>query len=176
MNTAAMPCQRRQLAGLLPLIAIFLIAGCATVTSQNSNSDPQNSRTSPWTGRLAIRVEDQPSQSYTTAFALSGTARAGRLQLFSPLGGVMAQLEWQPGLAQLHNGGNTQQFTSLEDLVQAATGTALPVAALFDWLAGIPTAVDGWELDLSRHAQGRYLARRLSEPRAELRVILDLDP
>jgi outer membrane lipoprotein LolB len=50
----------------------------------------------------------------------------------------------------------------------------LPIAALFDWLAGRPAEVPGWQADLSGHAQGRLLAQRsLPAPVAVLRIVLE---
>jgi outer membrane lipoprotein LolB len=54
------------------------------------------------------------------------------------------------------------------------TGAALPVAALFDWLAGRAADVAGWQVDLSLREQGRLSARRdTPRPGAELRLVLD---
>ncbi len=74
----------------------------------------------------------------------------------------------------MRSGDQERQFDSIDSLVTGATGTALPVASLFDWLAGSNTAVKGWEADLSQLAQGRLRARRLAPPPlADLRVALD---
>lgn len=171
----ASPKNRRHVIALTLTLAALLNAGCAHQRELGAASE-QERQTRPvneWTGRLAVLVEDRPSQSYSAAFELRGSAQQGSLDLLSPLGSVVAQLAWQPGSAQLRNGGSAQQFASLDDLVLAATGTALPVATLFDWLKGQATPVAGWTVDLSRHAQGRYVAKRLSEPATELRVIVD---
>ena len=54
------------------------------------------------------------------------------------------------------------------------TGAAVPIAALFGWLNGVNTPVDGWTADLSRRSEGRIAARRdLPTPQADLRVVLD---
>jgi outer membrane lipoprotein LolB len=59
-------------------------------------------------------------------------------------------------------------------MVEQATGASLPVAALFDWLAGVNTPVPGWEADLSQLGEGRLRAqRREPPPLADLRVVLD---
>jgi outer membrane lipoprotein LolB len=59
-------------------------------------------------------------------------------------------------------------------LVAHATGAAIPVAALFDWLRGIDTPVAGWKADLSLLSQGRLRAQRLEPPPpADLRFVLD---
>lgn len=126
-----------------------------------------------WNGRLALQVEDQPSQSFTAGFELRGGAEAGELALYSPLGATLAQLRWAPGMAELQADGRRRQYPSIEALTQEATGTALPLAALFDWLQGRPAEVPGWRADLSRVADGRLLASRsMPLPRAELRVVL----
>ena len=55
-----------------------------------------------------------------------------------------------------------------------ATGAALPLPALFDWLTGINTPVPGWLTDLSGLAEGRLVARRQTPvPAVELRIALD---
>ncbi|HYF42300.1 MAG TPA: outer membrane lipoprotein LolB, partial [Ramlibacter sp.] len=101
-------------------------------------NDPQKG---PWAGRLALQVQDQPGQSFSAGFELRGRADAGELTLLNPLGGVVAQLSWAPGSATLQSGGQTRQYESVDALVAAATGSSIPVAALFDWLAGVNTPV-----------------------------------
>ena len=145
----------------------FLIAGCAT-PGGTGVTGPR------WSGRLALQVEGRPEGSFTAGFDLRGTPQAGELELLTPLGGTAALLQWAPGRASLRTGGQpAREAASLDDLVTQATGTAIPVATLFDWLAGIPTAADGWQADLSERATGRLRARRLTAPYADLRVILE---
>ena len=121
---------------------------------------------------MALKVEDQPSQSFSTSFELKGSAQTGELSLLSPIGSTLAHLRWQPGKASLYTPTGAQDFASLDQLMVQVTGTAIPVTALFDWLAGMPTPVNGWQVDLSQQPQGRLLARREAPP-AELRVILE---
>jgi outer membrane lipoprotein LolB len=46
------------------------------------------------------------------------------------------------------------------------------VAALFGWLQGQTADASGWNADLSRHSEGRVVARRLQPlPTAELRLV-----
>ena len=127
------------------------------------------------TGRLALSVQDQPGQSFSAGFELRGRPARGALTLLNPLGGTIAVLHWQPGSATFESQGREpRQFPSLEAMVEQATGAAMPVAALFDWLAGVPAAVPGWEPDLSGLADGRLRAHRLQPtPEADLRVVLD---
>jgi len=158
-------------AAWLVAVAALLIAGCATPPRPEV---APGSRSGPWSGRLALQVEDRQSQSFSAAFELSGNAQAGKLALSSPLGGTLAVLSWAPGSATLQNNGQTRQFESVDALVTHATGSAIPVAALFDWLRGANTPVPGWKADLSQLAQGRLHAERLEPPpHADLRVILD---
>ena len=73
---------------------------------------------------------------------------------------ALAVLAWAPGSATLRTNGPAQEFDSVEALVAHATGSALPVAALFDWLRGTNTAVAGWQADLSQLENGRLRAQR----------------
>ena len=127
------------------------------------------------TGRLALSVQDQPSQSFSAGFELRGRPQAGQLTLLNPLGGTVAVLQWQPGSALLRQPGQPdREFPSVEAMVEQATGASLPVAALFDWLAGVNTPVPGWQADLSQLADGRLRAQRQDPPpQADLRVVLD---
>ena len=128
----------------------------------------------PWRGRLSVRVESQPVQSFTAGFELSGNAGAGALTLYTPLGTTAAAMAWSPQLSLLRVNSQTQQFGSLEALMQQTLGTALPVEGLFAWLAGEPMTVPGWQVDLSQRGQGRISARRqLPLPEAELRLAME---
>ena len=161
---------RRLVAGWLAGAAV-LVAGCAQ-PARVPATDGMSA--SVWQGRMALQVQDQPSQSFSAGFELRGRADAGELTLYNPLGGTLAALRWAPGSATLRSGDQVRQFESIEALVAAATGTAIPVTSLFDWLAGSNTPVAGWEADLSELAAGRLRARRVSPPpMADLRVALD---
>jgi outer membrane lipoprotein LolB len=151
--------------------AVALTAGCAVPPKITV---PVDTAIGPWSGRLALQVEDNQSQSFSAGFELKGSPRAGELSLFTPIGGTLAVLAWTPGSALLRANGKTRNFESVESLVTHATGAAIPVAAMFDWLRGINTPVAGWQADLSLLGQGRLRARRLEPPpQADLRVVLD---
>jgi len=146
---------------------LLALAGCAVAPSRPEPSGPR------WSGRLALQIEGRPEGSFTASFDLRGSARAGELELFTPLGGTAAWLQWAPDRARLRAPGQPErQAASLNDLLVQATGTPLPVAALFDWLAGIPSVADDWQADLSGRAEGRLRARRLTAPAADLRIVL----
>lgn len=127
-----------------------------------------------WSGRLALQVQDAPTQSFSAGFELQGSAQAGELRLFSPLGGVLALLVWAPTGATLTQGGAQRSAASLHALLTELSGSALPVAALFAWLAGDMASADGWSADLSALERGRLTAtREHPAPQATLRVVLD---
>jgi len=147
-----------------------LLSGCASPPPRAASETRQD----VWSGRLALQVEEAQSQSFSAGFELQGSAQMGELRLFSPLGGTVGVLTWKPGAATLQSGDQVRQFDSLEALAQQATGTALPIGALFDWLRGIETRVPGWEVDLSQVSQGRLRARRVDPaPVADLRVAFE---
>lgn len=151
--------------------ALVLLAGCATAPKPSGPADAVNG---PWSGRLALRVEDKPGESFSAGFELKGTAQAGELTLHSPLGGIAAVLSWRPGSALLRSNGQAREFPSVDTLIEHVAGAAIPVAALFDWLKGIDAQVPGWRADLSQLGQGRLAAKRLQpQPQADLRVVLE---
>ena len=123
---------------------------------------------------MALQVESDPPQSFFAGFELKGSALDGELSLFSPLGNTLAVLHWSPQQATLNTGGNVRTFDSLNILVTQATGTDIPIPALFAWLAGNQVSATGWIADLSRLDDGRLVARRVEPlPLAELRIALD---
>lgn len=150
------------------LLAAVLLSGCAA---------PQRTAVpgeAAWSGRLAVRVDSTPPQSFAAGFDLRGNPRQGRLQLTSPLGNTLASVAWTPTGAELRQGDQLTRHGSLDELTTELGGTALPVVALFDWLRGEPTDISGWQADLSRHAEGRVTARRLNPPPgAELRLVFE---
>lgn len=110
----------------------------------------------------------------SASFSLQGHAQHGSLNLYSPLGTTLATLDWTANAAHLHQGNQQQRFDSLEALTEQATGAALPVTALFDWLQGKPSPAPGWQVDLSVLAQGTLSARRDHPvPGVVLRIKLD---
>ncbi len=160
---------RRRLSWLLGW-SLLALSGCATPP----RPAPAAGADGPWSGRLALQVKDQASQSFSAMFELSGSADAGELTLTSPLGGILAVLAWAPGSATLRSNGSTRSYPSVDALVTQATGAAIPLAALFDWLRGRNTPVPGWRANLSQLAQGRISAvRHDPQPEADLRVALD---
>lgn len=154
------------------LIAILFIAGCANQTGTRGTF---GSETAFWQGRLAVRVTDgNAQQAYSAGFELTGTALRGSLVLTSVLGSTLARLQWSETSASLQTTGDAQQFASLAELVQQATGTDLPLASLFLWLRGEPVSATGWDADLSGLPEGRLSARSIgAHKQSEFKIVLE---
>jgi len=162
------PVLARWTAWLLAVACALWLAGCAQPSPTASGAEEDS-----WSGRLALQVEGQASQSFSALFELRGDARSGGLVLISPLGSRLAQLDWSDGRAQLVSAQETRTSDSLDALLQDVTGTRIPVAALFGWLHGTQATAPGWSADLSSLADGRLIARRDSPtPSATLRIAL----
>ena len=150
--------------------ALLLATGCASPGGPPSRADAEQA----WSGRLSLRVDSEPVQTFSALFELRGAPQAGELVLTSPIGNTLAQLHWAPGEALLKDGSHTRRFDSVDALIEAATGAAIPVGALFGWLAGREERVPGWRPDLSQVAAGRLQATRESpQPRADLRIVFE---
>ena len=154
------------------VFAIILIAGCARPISGNAQFDPKNEL---WTGRISLHVQSEPEQFFSAGFELKGKPERGELTLISPLGNVLGVLRWSPSEAVLDSGNDKlQRFESVSALMLQATGSAVPLDALFAWLQGNNASVGGWSADLSRQAEGLITARRVQPaPQVDLRVVLD---
>ena len=151
--------------------AAMVMTGCAVAPRTPPEERLPNAF---WTGRLALAIESDPPQSFSAAFELKGNARSGELSLYSPLGSTLAVMQWDPSSATLRSNGGAQNFPSLDALVLRATGAPIPVPALFDWLGGTATEVEGWHADLSGLSNGRLAAGRLQPlPRIQLRIAIE---
>ncbi|RMX06381.1 outer membrane lipoprotein LolB [Corticibacter populi] len=126
-----------------------------------------------WRGRISIHTEEERSESYIASFYLRGSAAQGALEVYNPLGSIMARLEWNERLAHLRAGSQEYADASLDNLVRDVFGTPIPVRALFAWLSGDAVEEDGWQVDLSRYGRGRIDAvRQQPLPVARMRIVL----
>ena len=152
------------------LFTIIFVAGCAHPTGAQGQFD-QNS--SFWQGRLALKVHSTPVQAFAADFELQGSAEAGTLSFFTPLGSTAARLQWDSAGALLQTTGEPQRFETLDALTLHTTGAKLPVASLFAWLKGEAPPTPNWQVDLHDLASGRLNAQRLApETPADLKIIL----
>ena len=153
------------------LVALGL-TGCVG-TARRVGSPGPDVRSS-WSGRMSLRIESEPEQTFSALFDLTGTADTGELVLTTPIGSTLARLQWSPGEALLRSGNDTRRYPSVDALIEAATGAAIPVGALFGWLAGRAESVPGWRPDLAQVSAGRLQAtREAPSPRADLRIAFE---
>lgn len=152
---------------LLAVMTVVVLTACAAPQRAIQPGE------TTWNGRLSVRVDSLPPQSFTAGFDLRGSPQAGELQLTSPLGNTLATVQWSPEGADLRQGQQVTSRTSLDQLTHDLLGTSLPVAALFGWLQGQPSEdAHGWQADLTRQSEGRITARRSTPlPEAELRIV-----
>ena len=169
------------------LLAALVMAACASVPRGEVPAGGDN-----LSGRLAIRVDAEgatPARSENAGFELQGTPEAGRMNLSTPLGSVLAEARWSPATVVLVTPQGERRFADLDSLTQEILGESVPVAALFDWLRGRPwpgaasvpdTASEaagftqlGWRVDLAQLAQGLIVARRERPPVVTVRAKLD---
>ena len=149
-------------------LGLLTLAGCATPRPKSASA------IAFWSGRLALQLDSTPPQNWSASFELQGSAEQGEMALLSPIGSTLARLSWTPQEALLEQGQEKIKSRNLRSLSQHLTGTDLPIAALFAWLAGQAADAPGWQVDLSAHPEGRLTARRSSpSPEAVLRILLD---
>jgi outer membrane lipoprotein LolB len=161
------------------LLATLLLASCAYKTGSTRINDAKIEAKSGalptfWAGRIGLQVQSEPPQAFFAGFELKGQASSGELTLISPLGSIVGIVRWSPFEALLEQGSTTRRFASSDELLAQITGAAIPISALFDWLAGIDTPTPGWVADLSKQPDGRISARRINPaPAADLRIVLN---
>ena len=154
----------------LACASLVWLGGC--VQMPRAPTDSANAES--WSGRLSLQVQTEPPQSFSGGFEIKGNPHQGELMLNSPLGNTVVAARWSPQQATLYSGSETRNYASIDALIEQSTGAALPVSALFDWLAGKDTQSNGWTADLTRQPEGRIEARRLQPlPQTELRIVLD---
>lgn len=152
----------------------WVLAACGTSAPARK---PASAEGGYWSGRLSLRVDSEAPQSFAAVFELSGAPGQGELKLSTPIGNTLGLLKWSPGQATLDDGRRVQREGSIDILLTRLTGAALPVDALFDWLAGRATPVPGWHPQLERVNEGRLQAVRESPlPTAELRLVFEPAP
>ena len=163
------------------LLLAAALAGCA----QLPKTPPAETSEARLSGRISVTVAGNVHQRGTggaASFELFGGPQAGRLELTSPLGALVARASWQPGLVTLQTPSDERRFDDLDALTRELLGEPVPVAALFDWLKARPWAAVphqktaagfeqlGWRIEPKLPA---LVATRLAEPTVTLRAKLD---
>ncbi len=152
---------------------LLLASGCASPPPAASTPVSLPSATGPWSGRLSLQVESDPPQGFHAGFELLGSAQAGELKLYTPLGATLASARWSADSALLLRGDEIRAYPDLATLTTALTGTALPVTQLFEWLQGRPAQAPGWSIELGSNGGRVRASRSEPAPPATLRLILD---
>lgn len=158
---------------LLTWALCLMLVACAT-PQRLMPQDRINPPEPEWQGRLSLVIHSQPETAMSASFLLRGSAQQGALDFYSPLGTTLTALRWSQQSALWLEGDQQHSFDSLSRLTEQATGAALPIDQLFDWLAGRPVALAGWQADLSGLTQGILVVRRTEPaPQVVLRIKLD---
>jgi outer membrane lipoprotein LolB len=159
----------------------FALAGCA----QLQKAPPDAVTEARLSGRISVTVAGNVHNRGTggaASFELFGGPQAGRLELTSPLGALVARANWQPGRVTLQTPSDERRFDDLDALTRELLGEAVPVAALFDWLQARPWPAAphqktaggfeqlGWRIEPKLPA---LVATRLADPVVTLRARLD---
>ena len=157
------------------------LAGCA----QLQQAPPSAATEAHLSGRISVTVAGTVHNRGTggaASFDLFGGPEAGRLELTSSLGTLVARASWQPGLVMLQTPNDERRFDDLDALTRELLGEPVPVAALFDWLKARPwpaaphskTASGfeqlGWRIEPKLPS---LVATRLAEPTVTLRARLE---
>ena len=157
------------------------LAGCAQLPKSAAPAAADDRLS----GRISVTVAGDVHHRGTggaASFELFGGPQAGRLELTTPLGSLVARAVWGPGQVTLETPGEQRQFDDLDALTRELLGEAVPVAALFDWLKARPwpaaphrkTASGfeqlGWRIEPRLPA---LVATRLADPVVTLRARLD---
>lgn len=129
-----------------------------------------------WEGQMSVRLDahaGRPADGTSFTFSLTvSPGAAGHLALMTPMGTQVAQVNWTPDSAQLHDGQGQRDYPDLDHLSAALLGEVLPLRALPFWLDGLPDPSlpssplaagfeqAGWQVDLSQFDQQRLKATR----------------
>lgn len=178
----------------LVLCLAFWLAACATpsrIAGQGTAFDR--------VGRFAVNLQPmaQPPYAAQGGFSWRDDGRVLRLDLSSPLGGVLARIQVIPGQAVLERSDGSQtSAASADTLLAQVWGYPMPVTGLRYWIQGQATPgspatamqrdaqgrlttlqQDGWEIRLSDYddqGPGRVrLLRQDAQGQWRLQLIMD---
>ncbi|UIP28590.1 lipoprotein insertase outer membrane protein LolB [Photobacterium sp. TLY01] len=167
---SVLPRKKQHQAPTLAFLAL-LLAGCTTtpptgkITDWNSHKQALSAVTTyQATGKLGYI---SPAQRFSANLNWKTNPGADHLLLTNFLGTTLLKLDTQPGRAVLiDNEGQRHQGSDAAQLVLSLTNIALPVNQMRDWLLGLPTGADTYQLN----AQNRvaYLTKQVGDQRWQL--------
>lgn len=124
-------------------LTLPLLTGCQTAPQPMIPLPPvDQAATQQWQGHFSIKLgpwgtQGTEGQSFT--FYLQSTTKTGQLDLMTPLGTQLAQVNWNPQGTRIHSSEGSQQFASLKDMSEQLLGEDVPLQALPHWLQGMPS-------------------------------------
>lgn len=190
------------------LLVGVLLSGCAAPAGKkqrtDSHSDARLATTaSPaeaaerervyglyFSGRMAVVVRadgvHERARQSVARFELQsdGAGEYGRLTLASPVGAVVAQLQWSPdGAAVTDSSGDESRFDSFAAMMHETVGMRITARTLLGWMqpadGGGIMRRDGWTVDTTGYSAerggGRIRVHR-STPLPEIQLTLILEP
>ncbi|MGF1726238.1 lipoprotein insertase outer membrane protein LolB [Photobacterium nomapromontoriensis] len=141
------------------------MAGCATQPDPHNQTDwesHQQALTQLEKYQAKGKMGYKGSQRFGANLFWQTSPNQDHLLLTNFLGGTLLKLNASPTRVTLiNNEGQTFQGTDAAKLVQQLTGIDLPVDQMRDWLIGLPTAADTYQLN----NEGRvgYLAKQIND-------------
>lgn len=161
------------------VLTLTMFAGCQTAPKPMIPLPPiDQAATQQWQGHFSIKLgpwETQAAEGQSFTFYLQSTSKTGQLDLMTPLGTQLAQVNWSPQGTRIDSSEGTQQFASLKDMSEQLLGEDVPLQALPHWLQGMPspdlpaatvsadhTGFDqaGWTIDAHGLPNGKLQATR----------------
>ena len=138
----------------------------------------QISQLQQWQGHFSIKLgpwQTQPAEGQSFTFYLQAGIDTGQLDLMTPLGTQLAQVNWTPTGSRIQSSEGTQRFDSVDAMSQQLLGENVPLLALPYWLQGMPSpdfpssviagdhsgfSQAGWQVTTVGLGQGRLVANR----------------
>ena len=160
---------------------LLALAGCAQLQKAPAVASDE----AHLSGRISVSIAGDMHNRGTggaASFELYGGPEAGRLELTSPLGSLVARASWSPSVVALQTPDGERRFDDLDALTREMLGEPVPVSALFDWLKARPwpaaphQATDkgfeqlGWRIEPRLPV---LVATRLAAPVVTLRAKLE---
>ena len=152
----------------------LLLPGCSLFSSKARLSPL--AKQGHWEGRLQLRILQEKPEQFSFNFDLQGSAEAGELTIYSPVGSTVAVASWTPSGAVLTEGNKQTQFESMEVLTMRLTGAALPLPTLMAWLNSNGPALEGWQITSEKLPRSRRIFAQRFQPSPPLQLTLLLDP
>ncbi|MEN9451071.1 MAG: hypothetical protein RLZZ369_130 [Pseudomonadota bacterium] len=124
-------------------LALTTLTGCQTAPRPMIPLPPvDQAAAQQWQGHFSIKLGPwgtQAAEGQSFTFYLQSTPKTGQLDLMTPLGTQLAQVNWSPQGTRIESSEGTQQFASLTEMSQQLLGEDVPLQALPHWLQGMPS-------------------------------------